>query len=196
MGMLAKYWQPKDNKKVQCMLCPHNCVIKEDKAGLCIIRKNVDGVLQQTAYGQICSSAMDPIEKKPLYHFYPGSKILSVGTNGCNMQCSYCQNWQISTRETNRMDTSPERLVTIAQENNSIGIAYTYNEPLVWYEFVLDCAKEFRKAGLKNVLVSNGQINPEPLAELAPYIDAANIDLKAFNPEFYKSESGDFQKTQ
>jgi pyruvate formate lyase activating enzyme len=94
------------------------------------------------------------------------------------------------------MDTSPERLVTIAQENNSIGIAYTYNEPLVWYEFVLDCAKEFRKAGLKNVLVSNGQINPEPLAELAPYIDAANIDLKAFNPEFYKSESGDFETTK
>jgi len=190
MGIIARHWQPESDGRVTCLLCPHRCLISKDKTGLCLIRKNIDGALQQTAYGQICTASMDPIEKKPLYHFHPGSKILSVGTNGCNMKCRHCQNWQISTQITHRQDTTPEKLLRIAHDNKSIGIAYTYNEPLVWFEFVEDCSRVFKKDGMKNVLVSNGQINPEPLKDLLPFLDAANIDLKGFTDDFYKNEGG------
>jgi len=193
MSVLAKFWQPESDNEVRCLLCPHNCLISDGKSGICIIRKNIDGKLYQTAYGEVCSASVDPIEKKPLYHFHPKSPILSVGTNGCNMRCSFCQNWSISTKETSREKITPERLLQIAKERDSIGIAYTYNEPSIWFEFVIDCAKVFKSAGLKNVLVTNGQINELPLKELIPLIDAANIDLKAFTDEFYKSEDGCLQ---
>lgn len=195
MHVQARHWEIKDGGRVRCLLCPHFCTISEGKSGKCLIRANIDGKLIQTAYGEVCSASVDPIEKKPLYHFHPGSKILSVGTNGCNMTCRHCQNWQISTQQTHRTSVTPEQLLETSLSNNSIGIAYTYNEPLVWFEFVYDCAVFFRKNGQKNVLVSNGQINPEPLKELLPLIDAANIDLKGFTDEFYKNEGGHLKTT-
>ncbi|PLX69899.1 MAG: AmmeMemoRadiSam system radical SAM enzyme [Denitrovibrio sp.] len=195
MGVPAKYWEKVDNNKVRCLLCPHQCLINDSKSGLCLIRKNIDGILQQTSYGQMCSASFDPIEKKPLYHFHPGKDILSIGSNGCNMKCRHCQNWEISTKETNRQEALTDKLLKLSNNNNSIGIAYTYNEPIVWFEFIYDCAKVFKEAGQANVLVSNGQINSEPLAELIPYIDAANIDLKGFTEEFYKNEGGYLKTT-
>lgn len=196
MGVLAKHWEITDNGKVKCNLCPHFCIITEGKSGLCLIRRNIDGMLQQTAYAEPCSISTDPIEKKPLYHFKPGSDILSVGTNGCNMKCRNCQNWQISMQETQRQSTSPEKLLKQSKMDSCIGIAYTYNEPLIWFEFIYDCAKLFKEAGKYNVLVSNGQINPEPLSELIPLIDAANIDLKGFTEEFYHGEGGKLETTK
>jgi pyruvate formate lyase activating enzyme len=192
----ARYYEKLDNSKVKCLLCPHTCTIASDKSGKCLIRKNINGKLIQSAYGQVCSASFDPIEKKPLYNYYPTRPILSIGTNGCNMRCHFCQNWNISTQETNRETTTPEHLLQLSKSKNSIGIAYTYNEPLIWYEFVYDCAKVFRDGGQKNVLVTNGQINSEPLEELLPLIDAANIDLKGYTEGFYKKEGGDLQTTK
>ncbi|WP_415238394.1 AmmeMemoRadiSam system radical SAM enzyme [Seleniivibrio woodruffii] len=188
--MKARYWQAEDNQCVRCVLCPHTCMIENGRSGKCLIRKNIGGVLTASAYGRVASAAVDPIEKKPLYHFHPASNILSIGFNGCNMSCLFCQNWQISTRETATQEASPQRLIETALDAKSIGIAYTYNEPLTNFEFVMDCAKAFRQAGLKNVIVSNGMINPEPVRELIPFLDAANIDLKGFTEEFYQEHGG------
>jgi pyruvate formate lyase activating enzyme len=136
--------------------------------------------------------SIDPIEKKPLYHFMPGAGILSVGTYGCNLSCKFCQNWEISQREADHRQLTPEELARLADSvrGQSVGVAYTYSEPLVWYEFVYDSARLVRERGLVNVLVTNGYINPEPFRELLPYVDAVNIDLKAFSPEFYESVCG------
>jgi len=136
--------------------------------------------------------SIDPIEKKPLYHFMPGAGILSVGTYGCNLSCKFCQNWEISQREAGHRELTPEELARLAESTRgqSVGVAYTYSEPLVWYEFVYDCARLIHGRGLVNVLVTNGYIGPEPFRELLPYIDAVNIDLKAFSSEFYKSVCG------
>jgi len=171
---------------VQCFLCPHQCVIKPGKEGICRNKKNMDGELFAHRYGKVSAIAMDPIEKKPLYHFYPGSQILSVGTVGCNFSCDFCQNYQLVEASVPVEEVTPEVLVSAAKKHDSIGIAYTYNEPFISFEFVLDCAMLARKAGLKNVLVTNGFYNPEPLAELLPYIDAMNIDLKSIRPAYYK----------
>ena len=187
----ASYYEKKDAGKVQCHLCPHNCIISEGKRGICRVRTNKGGVLYTTIYGEVSSVAMDPIEKKPLYHFYPGHSILSVGTVGCSFRCKFCQNY--STSQNPKHPTqyySPEELVSVAGSSNSIGIAYTYTEPLIWYEYVLDCCRLAHKAGLKNAFVSNGYINPEPLSELLPYTDAFNIDLKAMSKEFYRKVVG------
>ncbi|MCX7910543.1 MAG: AmmeMemoRadiSam system radical SAM enzyme [Endomicrobia bacterium] len=183
---------------LQCRLCPHNCIIEENKVGKCKARKNINGKLYSLTYGVISSIAFDPIEKKPLYHFYPGSLILSVGSFGCNFKCEFCQNWEISQIENKDIDNfhkekiiTTQQLLQIAKKYKSnIGISYTYNEPLINFEFVLDTAKIFNKEGYKNVLVTNGYINKEPLLELIPYIDAANIDLKSFNENFYKEICG------
>ena len=191
----ALYYEKLNKNMVRCNLCPHNCLIKPDKSGLCLIRKNIDGILYQSSYNEISSISIDPIEKKPLYHFYPGSTILSVGTNGCNLSCDFCQNWQISTQITNRETISVDKLLNMVQKENSIGIAYTYNEPLIWYEFVKDCAKKFKEKRLKNVLVTNGNINEKPLKDLVKYIDAANVDLKGFTNDFYKWVKGDLKTT-
>lgn len=187
----AKYYKVIDKEKVKCLLCPHNCVIQNEKTGICGVRKNNDGKLFTTIYGELTAMAMDPIEKKPLYHFYPTSNIFSIGTKGCNFRCSYCQNWEIS--QNSNVHTTyykPEEIINAALRRNSLGIAYTYNEPFIWFEYVMDCSKLARKNGLKNVFVTNGFINPEPLDEILEYADAMNIDLKSFQENTYRS----FQK--
>ena len=173
---------------VMCSLCPKQCVITEGRTGFCRVRKNIGNKLYAQNYAACSSYALDPIEKKPLYHFYPGSLILSLGTWGCNFACSFCQNWQIAQQSPRTRSLLPEQAVEMAKQyegKGNIGIAYTYSEPSVWYEFVLDTAKAAGQVGLKNVLVTNGFINPEPLQELLPYMDALNIDVKAFTNEFY-----------
>ncbi len=180
-----------------CTICPHNCKIKENALGFCSARRNVAGKIIGDSYGKLTSIALDPIEKKPLNRFYPGSKILSVGSYGCNFRCSFCQNHSISMKAAKEVETAlvtPEQLVEKAislKEKGNIGIAFTYNEPLISYEFVFDTAKAAHEAGLKNVLVTNGYIIEEPLNHLLPYIDAMNIDLKAFSKDFYQKIKGD-----
>lgn len=187
-GKPAEYWRREGNAVV-CTLCPHLCRIAEGKVGICRGRKNIDGELWAMTYGRTPSLSLDPIEKKPLYHFFPGSRILSLGPVGCNFKCDFCQNWTISQVDCPTSKVDPESLVDHALRSGSIGISYTYTEPLIWFEFVRDCAAVFKEAGLKNVMVSNGFINPEPLAELLPLIDGWNIDLKSIRPEFYQEIS-------
>lgn len=182
----AKYYEKLDNKATRCLLCPHKCVINSGKIGFCRARKNVNGILYAINYGECVSVALDPIEKKPLYHFLPGSLILSVAPNSCNFDCPYCQNAEISQREVYTEYISPEALVEIAQKKKSPGISYTYTEPLTWFEYLIDTGKLARRHGIKNILVTNGMINEKPLSELLPYMDAANIDLKSMDPEFYR----------
>ncbi len=182
----------RENGQAMCSLCPHNCIVHEGKRGICRVRKNENGILVTESFGQICSLNFDPIEKKPLYHFHPGSIILSAGSLGCNLHCKFCQNWEISQTGIeefgNLRNATPEELVSKAlSRNNNIGIAYTYNEPTVWFEFMLETARLAQKEGLKNVMVTNGFINPEPLQALFPYMDAFSVDLKAFNDDFYKT---------
>lgn len=183
------------NGKVRCLLCPHNCLIKEGTSGICRVRENEGGTLYARTYGNLSALHFDPIEKKPLYHFYPGTQILSLGSVGCNMRCKCCQNWQISQAKTDDFPYENHypvsKIVDIALSRpQNIGVAYTYNEPAIWYEYVLDVSKAIHNAGMKNVMVSNGYINEEPLVELFKYMDAFNIDLKAFNNEFYKNITG------
>lgn len=186
----AKYYKT-EGDAVRCLLCPHYCLIGKEKVGICSGRKNLDGKLYAINYGETVSIALDPIEKKPLYHFYPGTSILSVAPNGCNLRCPFCQNWQISQGKAPTRHISPEELADLAISENSIGVAYTYSEPIIWFEYLLDAGKLLHKNGLKNVLVTNGMINEEPLDELIPVIDAANIDLKAMDEEFYRELKGD-----
>jgi len=182
----ASFYSKLEENKVKCELCPVGCVISPGNKGVCLGRKNTEGKLIAVNYGQAVSTAMDPIEKKPLYHFYPGSKIFSTGPNGCNLGCKNCQNWAISQEEVHTDFFSPEDMVNIALKNCSIGIAYTYTEPLIWYEYVLDTAELVREAGMVNVLVTNGYVNPQPLEALLPVVDAMNIDLKSMDEGFYK----------
>jgi len=186
----AKYWEKLDGKKVKCTLCPHSCVIPEGGKGICNIRENIDGELIAAGYGRTTSLAMDPIEKKPLFHFKPGSLILSVAPNGCNLKCRWCQNWQISQEVVPTRFIDPKLLVDIAIRENSVGIAFTYTEPLIWFEYIIDVAKVGKPKGLSMVAVTNGYINPEPLDELLNYIDAMNIDLKAMDDEVYRKLIG------
>lgn len=182
----ASYYEVVENNKICCQICPHNCLIDSDKTGICRQRKNIRGKLYLLNYGKVTSVNLDPIEKKPLYHFSPGSDIISFGTNGCNLKCMFCQNWTISQVDSATQDITPQEVIKIARQHNSSGIAYTYNEPLMWFEFVRDCASLAHQEGLTNVLVTNGFINPEPFAELLPQIDALNIDIKSIRPEFYR----------
>lgn len=183
----ALYYRP-HGQEVICELCPQNCLISEGGTGFCRVRRNNGGTLYNENYGRCSAYALDPIEKKPLYHFFPGSMILSVGTWGCNFTCQFCQNWQIA-QDTPQTDwLPPEKAVMAARESGAgnVGIAYTYSEPSVWFEYILDTAPAIRQSGMKNVLVTNGFINPAPLRQLLPYIDAMNIDVKAFNEDFYQ----------
>ena len=183
----AKYFDIIDENRVQCRLCPHGCIIASGKYGICCVRKNDGGKLTTEIYGELSSVAMDPIEKKPLYHFFPGTQILSIGTKGCNLKCPYCQNWHISQDSSARTSYySSEEIVDFALKNNSIGIAFTYSEPVIWFEYVLDTAILAKQKGLKNVLVTNGFISQEPLSDLLECVDAMNIDLKSFNESTYK----------
>lgn len=186
--------------KIVCPVCPHHCALREGAVGRCRARKCVGGKITCINYGKITSLALDPIEKKPLYYFYPGSRIVSVGSFGCNLSCPFCQNHEIAAagaREAGyARDMTPEEICEIAEETRdrgNIGVAYTYNEALVGYEFVRDTAKLVHEAGMKNVLVTNGTAELPILEELLPYIDAMNIDLKAFRPELYKWLGGDLQ---
>ena len=187
-------WQTKHSeKRVQCELCPHNCLLSVGQVGLCKVRKNSDGELVSTVFGLPVALHLDPIEKKPLFHFHPGSKVLSLGTVGCNFSCQFCQNSeisQLSSDEVNPPFHSPESVIESARRVNADGIAFTYNEPTVFYEYMLAIAKLAKKSELKTVLVSNGYINEAPLKELAHYIDAANIDVKAFSDDFYRKIAG------
>lgn len=180
----AKHYT-KEKDKLKCNICPNYCIITEGKVGRCLGRKNISGKLYAINYGEVVSMAMDPIEKKPLYHFYPGSKILSVATYGCNLLCPFCQNWEISHQTVPSRYIEPKSLLEIAQRPDSIGISYTYTEPLIWFEYLMDICPLVKKAGLQNVLVTNGMVNEAPLRELLPYIDAMNIDLKSIRPSFY-----------
>lgn len=182
----ALYYEKMRDGKVKCNLCPHGCIIKDGSLGICKVRQNKYGILYTLNYGKISSYAYDSIEKKPLYHLRPGSEILSIGTFGCNLKCSFCQNWQIAHFEPSTVEISDEELLELAKKDNSIGIAYTYNEPSIWYEYVLNMAEKVKKADLKNVYITNGYIEKEPLEKLLPYIDGMNIDLKAIDDEFYK----------
>ena len=187
----AIYYDKKAGGIVSCRLCPKYCVISPGQSGFCRIRHNKDGLLYATGYGRAASCGLDPIEKKPLYHFYPGARILSFGASGCNFHCEFCQNWTTVHNNPETARLTPEKAVSLAVEANgddapNAGIAYTYSEPLVWYEFVLETARQARAAGLKNVLVTNGYINETPLKELLPYIDAMNIDVKGFTEGFYR----------
>jgi pyruvate formate lyase activating enzyme len=188
----AMYYEKLPDGKVRCVLCPHNCVIPPEDYGICGVRVNEKGMLYSTVYQMVSSMAFDPIEKKPLYKFHPGSYILSVGTAGCNFKCPYWQNYSIARVEPDTVDTvkvTSEELVEKAlqlKDQGNIGIAFTYNEPTIWYEFVYETAKLSKEKGLENVLVTNGYINPEPLGNLLPYIDAMNIDLKGYSEGFYR----------
>ncbi len=192
MQHCARYFSLKDpgTGQVICQLCPHHCRLEKLATGLCGVRRNIDGALYTLNYGEITACGLDPVEKKPLYHFYPSRQIYSAGTFGCNFRCGYCQNWQIAQQHPHATYVSPERLVQLAKGSGSIGIAYTYNEPTVWYEYVWDTSVQARAAGLKNVLVTNGFIETKPLRELLPLIDAMNIDVKSISEEYYRRNCG------
>ncbi|RLD77188.1 MAG: AmmeMemoRadiSam system radical SAM enzyme [Bacteroidetes bacterium] len=189
--MEAQYYTKLDDNKVQCTLCPHNCVLKEGQSGICKVRVNHKGELIAENYGKISGYHFDPIEKKPLYHFYPGKDILSIGSVGCNLHCRFCQNHEIAQTGVHHYpylkELLPGAIVNAAlRQENSIGIAYTYNEPLIFFEFMKDVALNAKQNGLKNVMVTNGFIKPEPLESLVEFIDAFSVDLKAFTDDFYK----------
>jgi len=191
----ALYWEAAADKHVRCGLCPHKCLIAENASGICGARMNKKGVLEASGYGMVSSIALDPIEKKPLYMFNPGKNVLSIGGYGCNLKCPFCQNYEISAVfGANAKDRlSPEEAVAIARQavpKGNIGLAYTYNEPLIGYEFLIDCAKLIREAGLMNVIVTNGYINEGPLDDLLPLVDAMNIDLKGFTENYYRKLGG------
>ena len=195
----AAFYKTLGDKSVACGLCPHCCKIPPDKRGLCGVRHNQNGTLIAESYGRITSMALDPIEKKPLYHFYPGAKILSLGSYGCNFRCGFCQNHEISMRQAAFRELSPEDVAAASRDaapKGNIGVAYTYNEPFISYEFVADCARLIVEQGQKNVLVTNGFICKEPLEQLLPFLHAMNIDLKSFRPEFYREIGGRLEDVQ
>lgn len=185
----VRYYERLESGAIKCELCPHHCRLKDGQTGLCRVRINQDNRLGAVNYGELSSLALDPIEKKPLYHFYPGSKILSVGSWGCNLACPFCQNYSIAHETPGTRFMSPAELLEVARayrEHGSIGLAFTYNEPLMWHEYIMDVAPLLKEEGLKVVLVSNGYIEKKPLQDLLPYTDAFNIDVKAYNPKFYQ----------
>lgn len=189
----CRYYQKMDDGRVKCLLCPHHCHISEGRTGICRSRRNEGGVLLSEVYGRPCSLAIDPIEKKPLYHFHPGTKCLSIACTGCNFRCLNCQNHEISQvapSEVGHYDLSPEAIIELCIEHRCPGIAYTYTEPLTYLEYITDTARLAHEAGLWNILVTAGYVCQEPLKDLLPYLDAANIDLKSFSDDIYMQVSG------
>jgi len=184
----ARWWQTLPDGRIHCYLCPRHCHIPEGQHGFCFIRQNMGGMLIQQAYGRPAALAVDPIEKKPLFHFHPGSTILSLGTAGCNLGCQFCQNFDISKARSVQQSAeqmTAEQIVEMALQYGAPSIAFTYNEPTIWAEFVIDIARLAHKAGLRTVMVSNGYITREAFFEVYEHIDAANIDLKGFSEDFY-----------
>ena len=181
--------------KVQCKLCAHQCKILSGKSGICGVRKNKDGELYTLVYGDVIASHADPIEKKPLYHFLPGSYSYSIATIGCNFKCSFCQNWEISQASKRQgalsgYELMPEEVVREAKKNNCKSISYTYTEPTIFFEYAYDTARLAKKEGLYNVFVTNGYMTKETLNVIKPYLDAANVDLKSFREDFYREMCG------
>ncbi|MGI6421574.1 MAG: AmmeMemoRadiSam system radical SAM enzyme [Syntrophomonadaceae bacterium] len=189
MAQEALFYETLDQGRVKCWLCPHHCLIRAGQHGLCRSRINKNGQLIAINYAEVASLALDPIEKKPLYHFYPGKNILSAGTFGCNLFCGFCQNHTLAHGQPATQSIEPQQLADLAWNSckyDSIGLAFTYNEPTIWYEYILDTARLLKEKDLKVVLVSNGYIEDEPLKRLLPYLDAMNIDVKAFKQDLYK----------
>jgi len=184
----ARYWKPEPDGKLLCTLCPRACRIGDGQDGFCFVRRNRGGRLLTIGWGRTTGFALDPIEKKPLYHFYPGSHVLSFGTAGCNLGCRFCQNWDLSrarTADAASEEWTPERVVELAVRARAAGIAFTYNDPIIWAEYAIDVAKEAHARGLFTVFVTNGYVAPEARKEIFAHMDAANVDLKAFTEEFY-----------
>ena len=178
---------------VECQLCPHHCRIANGRTGRCRSRRNVEGTLVSEVYARPCSLAIDPVEKKPLYHFHPGTQCLSIACTGCNFSCLNCQNHtisQVTPDAVGHYDLTPRQVVDLCLEHHCPGIAYTYTEPLTYIEYVYDTARLAHDAGLWNILVTAGYVCPQPLSELLPFIDAANVDLKSFSDEVYRKVSG------
>ena len=191
--MECRYYKKSDDGRIECQLCPHHCRMADGKTGRCRSRKNKGGVLVSEVYGKPCSLAIDPIEKKPLYHFHPGTTCLSMACTGCNFRCLNCQNYEISQvqpSEVDHYDLSPEAVVELCLKHHCPGIAYTYTEPLTYLEYITDTARLAHKAGLWNILVTAGYVCQEPLNDLLPHLDAANIDLKSFSDDIYMKVSG------
>ncbi len=191
----AMYYEPSEHGMVLCNLCPRNCVIPEGLTGFCGVRKNISGKLYALTYEMVTSIAIDPIEKKPLYHFYPGTRTMSIGTFGCNMRCKHCQNWDIShqtaTESSNGMSRlQPKELIRLTKEKGCGALAWTYNEPSIWFEYLLETAKLAKKEGILTVMVTSGMINQPPLKELIGHIDAYRLDIKGFTEKFYKDLTG------
>jgi len=187
----GEWWHVLPSGRVQCDLCPRYCTLDDGQRGFCFVREARGGGMVLTAYGRASGYCIDPIEKKPLYHYYPGSSVLSFGTAGCNLGCRFCQNWQISkARETDTLSrwASPEEVTDTALASGCRGIAYTYNDPIVFAEYAIDCAIEGKKRGLHSVAVSSGYMSPKPREAFYRHMDAANIDLKAFTEEFYRKQ--------
>jgi pyruvate formate lyase activating enzyme len=186
---VARWWKPTEHKKILCSLCPRYCKIGQGQTGFCYIRKNVNGRLIATGYGHPTGFAIDPIEKKPLSHFLPGTEILSFGTAGCNLGCKFCQNWSMSKAkmdDINALSVSPEGVISLAKKHHVPSIAYTYNDPTIFGEYVVDISQLARAEGIKSVMVTNGYIDKEARRDVYQFIDAANVDLKAFTNRFYR----------
>lgn len=184
-----QYQNTLNDNKVQCTICPRNCILAEGQKGFCQVRQNIQGNVVLTSYGYNTGLAVDPIEKKPLYHFYPGSKVLSFGTLGCNMGCQFCQNWHISKSKEDPKKlnfTEPEKIALLAKKLDCKSVAFTYNDPIIFFEYAIDTAIACHEMDIKTVAVTAGYISPEPRKEFFSHMDAANIDLKGFNEEFYK----------
>lgn len=188
----AMLWEKTDDKKVHCFLCAHECKIAQNKFGICGVRQNLRGTLMTMVYSEIIAANVDPIEKKPLYHFLPGTFSYSIATIGCNFRCGFCQNWQISQSTVENGLTSsrrymePKQVVEKAKEAGCRSISYTYTEPTIFFEYAYDTAKLAKEAGLYNVFVTNGYMTERALDTIHPYLDAANVDLKSFSDDFYK----------
>lgn len=180
----------KDEDLCRCLICPHYCSLKTDEKGICDVRQNVAGSIVALNYGQVSAIALDPIEKKPLYHYYPGENILSLGSLGCNLACEFCQNWPLVSYGQKTSMIGPGKIIERAQQKRSFGLAYTYSEPLMWFEYLLEIMPLAKSKGLKNVLVTNGFINKGPLLQLLAHLDAVNLDIKSFNHDTYEERFG------
>lgn len=187
--MEAKYYEKLDGTKIKCTLCPKNCIIQKNETGFCGVRENKNEKLVPLGYNRISSLSIDPIEKKPLFHFYPNKKTLSIGGYGCNLNCDFCQNWEIARScVKDYYKITSNKIIERAKKEKIQIISYTYNEPLINYEFIYNTAKKAKEEGIKNVIVSNGYINKKPLKEISKYLDGSNIDIKGDN-EFYKKHT-------
>jgi len=193
----AVLYERLEKGNVRCILCGHRCLIKDGKRGICAVRENKEGILYTLVYGKVIARHIDPIEKKPLFHFHPGSTSYSIATVGCNLRCTHCQNYEISQYPKERPDVeipgedmTPEEIVGLAVKDRCLSISYTYTEPTIFFEFAYDTARIARERGLKNVFVSNGYTTPEATKVIAPYLDANNIDLKSFRDEHYRKVCG------